>query len=759
MSFMLRHLSRASALLLIGVLVAACGGEDGSVGPEGPQGPQGPQGDPGPGLDPSTAVEGCVGCHGAGEVLPVADISSALDAHHVDLDADGPLTASGYRRLVVEITSVDVTADVVVIEFDVRDEDDDPVADIFASDGRFTLARLAPGPGVGDAIAWESLITRIEDPGGVGDGPGTPEVQADSERFAGARFEVLGGGSYRYTSAFDPMSVPVAQGDTLRLAIQLSAGDIPAGNGWCDFDADLGSANDCSSPTTFTRDITQTATCNGCHGATSDTRLAIHGGGRTEVEYCVTCHNPTSTDANSGNSVDMALMIHKIHTGSSLADGYKIWGFRNSLHDYSTVSFTKDADDCTNCHTGGGADEGNWSAVPTLEACGSCHDDVNFATGENHGTGGVQTDNTNCAFCHPASGPRGAGGGLPLPVETVHTGVARAAEAALYAGPGNGFAIEDLSVDGSDLTIDFSVTRDGVAADLDMDPEWTAGGGASRLALLVGWNADEYSNEDSGSAPAQPVSINGLDVGGAVEDLGGGSYRTVVDVSDAFGSVTAAIEGHPAADVDGDGTFSDRIPVVNAFDHIDVEGGRSTTVARRDIVDIAKCNACHDASGQGISLHGNNRTGEMQVCVVCHNPDATDIEVRPADPADAVDGKREETIDFKRMIHQIHAGAELENGVVIYGFMGSVNDFSHVGFIGNLANCESCHLPGTYGTEAAYDTFATTIDTGDDEEDPSDDLNISQTASVCSSCHDGTRALDHMKLNGASFHALDDDIL
>jgi hypothetical protein len=30
---------------------------------------------------------------------------------------------------------------------------------------------------------------------------------------------------------------------------------------------------------------------------------------------------------------------------------------------------------------------------------------------------------------------------------------------------------------------------------------------------------------------------------------------------------------------------------------------------------------------------------------------------------------------------------------------------------------------------------------------------------VCSGCHSHETATDHMKLNGASFHALDDDIL
>ena len=76
-------------------------------------------------------------------------------------------------------------------------------------------------------------------------------------------------------------------------------------------------------------------------------------------------------------------------------------------------------------------------------------------------------------------------------------------------------------------------------------------------------------------------------------------------------------------------------------------------------------------------------TSEDQVCVLCHNGNATDINRRPAPPAMTADGKPEETIDFKRMIHQIHTGAELQDGLVIYGFGGSVNDFSHVEFIGN----------------------------------------------------------------------------
>jgi len=756
-----------AATLASGGVGCSDDGDDGSPGPEGPagaQGPTGPQGPPGSGVgNPTVAIESCIGCHGENGVVPVGDITHALDAHFVDTHPDGPLTASGYRQLDIEITAVDVSrtvdADSLIIQFAVTDENGSFVTNLVSGDGRFSIARLSPGASSGDATFWRSFITR-------NDGPAT---QATTESFGSGTFQANtpSAGRYRYVSRFNPATAPagmppIAAGDTLRVAIQLSAGDLPSANGWCDFDASLAApTTDCDSASR-TREIVQTAICNSCHGETNEVQLALHGGGRTQIEYCVTCHNPFTTDGQTGNTVDMKVMVHKIHYGSSLANGYSIVGFGNSVHDYSTVTFTKDVDDCSVCHQGGG-DSGNWSMVPTMQACGACHDDVNFATGANHGSGGIQTSNANCTFCHPATGPYPSSPtALPQPIETVHRGAARRAEGAVYAGGGDGFLIEDASYNpsGSMLTVDFSVTRDGSVMDLDADPEWTAAGGASRLALLLGFPSDEFTNGGSGSTPAQPISINALDIGGAIQALGGGVYRAVraLPSSATSGSVGIGLEGHPAADLDGDGTYSDRIAVENDVLFLDVTQGRPVGVMpRRQVVDVAKCNTCHDAAGNGISLHGNNRTGE-DLCTFCHNANATDISRRPAPPAMTVDGKPEEAIDFKRLIHQIHAGEELEEGVVVYGFGATPNDYSHVVFIGNLQNCEACHMPGTYSTEDTLNGLPTTILTGADRSDPSDDTNVSQSASVCSSCHDGVAATDHMKLNGASFQALDEDI-
>jgi OmcA/MtrC family decaheme c-type cytochrome len=174
------------------------------------------------------------------------------------------------------------------------------------------------------------------------------------------------------------------------------------------------------------------------------------------------------------------------------------------------------------------------------------------------------------------------------------------------------------------------------------------------------------------------------------------------------------------------------------------------------VVDIAKCNVCHSV----LSLHGNNRTDEPQVCAVCHNPNATDKGRRTTGPF--VDGKAEEAIDFKTLIHGIHAGQESnggfrEKGLVVYGFSGA-NDFSTVEFPGQLSNCTACHtstsyqLMGIWESPTANGILGTTISTEASASDAADNLRITPTAAVCSSCHDKMGPQVHMTgLGGAQF--------
>src|SRR5262249_53686820 len=58
------------------------------------------------------------------------------------------------------------------------------------------------------------------------------------------------------------------------------------------------------------------------------------------------------------------------------------------VSDLSTVNLPSDPRRCTECHEDvkvtGAAQSNNWLTNPSRDACGACHDDVNFASGKNH---------------------------------------------------------------------------------------------------------------------------------------------------------------------------------------------------------------------------------------------------------------------------------------------------------------------------------------------------------------------------------------
>jgi OmcA/MtrC family decaheme c-type cytochrome len=207
------------------------------------------------------------------------------------------------------------------------------------------------------------------------------------------------------------------------------------------------------------------------------------------------------------------------------------------------------------------------------------------------------------------------------------------------------------------------------------------------------------------------------------------------------------VEGHPAVDVTGDGA-PDSLPVVSVGQVFAITD--SAPVEYPPIVEIARCNVCH----QQLAVHGNNRVDNTYLCASCHNPDATDIARRVAGSnCQAVTGTLDDqAIDFKYMIHAIHAGAVA--GYKVCGFGNTGFDFSGVAYPGKLNNCEGCHLADTYYPPDASSALATTIDAGD-RTTPLGDVAITPAAAACSACHVDPAAIQHMQLNG-SFSAVKD---
>ena len=118
------------------------------------------------------------------------------------------------------------------------------------------------------------------------------------------------------------------------------------------------------------------------------------------------------------------------------------------------------------------------------------------------------------------------------------------------------------------------------------------------------------------------------------------------------------------------------------------------------------------------------------------------------------DGKDEESLDFKTMVHGIHASRYRDEPLQIVGFRGfstHVYDEEQVQYPGDLQNCLSCHADGTYAVPLAASALGTTFDTGSVTSDPTDDRVITPASAVCSSCHDSAGARAHMEGNGGNF--------
>lgn len=634
-----------------------------------------------------------------------------------------------------------------VVNFTVTDEEGVAIVDLTSSNVRFTIAKLIPAIN-GSSSAWQSYINREKVPAV---NPANPSaIQATSER--GGALVNNEDGTYTYTFVTDvtavttPMAVSYEPDLTHRIAIQFSGGP-PVLNPTFDWVPSSGATSGI-----LTRDIVAIESCNTCHDP-----LALHGGGRRDTKYCVTCHNPGTTEPNSMNTVDFTVMIHKIHRGASLpsvqAGGeYVIYGYLDSKHDYSHVQFPQDIRNCTNCHAGTGtgsgddiltADGDNWNEVPSRAACGSCHDDLDFST---H-IGGL-TDDSACLLCHSEGGFKGS-------IADSHRNLTNEFIAE--------FQINILDVQntapGEFPIVTLSVTNpldNDAPYDILNDAEFDGG----RLNVGVAWDTADYNNVGNGGVNARYQVTNALTNATAVGD---GTFTLVTETRIPDGSVAPfiAATGSGAIIVEGRGrkdvSLTDtpsigNIPITFGIGYFSINEPDGVAVPRRKVVSIDNCNVCH-----AIKInHGSNRTNDTQGCVGCHNPRNTDKVVRDIAQNPPTDGKDEESLDFKRLIHAVHASAFRENPLQVVGFGGRsthVFDEEEVLFPGRLSNCRTCHVEGGWRLPLGANVLASTIDTGADIADPSDDTMITPTASVCSSCHDGDLARGHMEQNGGDFSA------
>ena len=731
--------ARACAIvaILLGLLAAACSGTTGPAGPAG-----------------STSSSGSGGSPTGGAA---ANISAAT-------------------AITGTITSVAIGGPPVV-KFALVNQAGAPVQGLPASDLGFAIAQLVPGQN-GSASQWNSYIYNTVKPGtcpaGVTACATVPTVQATVESASSGTLIDHGDGTYQYTFAKDITKDTVVIYDatlTHRVGFEIR-GLAQANNGAYTFQPSSGATTGI-----FSREIVDTATCDSCH-----TLLSAHGGARVEVQYCVMCHNPGTTDPYSGNTLDMKVMAHKIHTGNSLPSiqtasgtdttptlgvGYWIVGYMASLSNFNTVVFPQDTRNCTSCHAQNHpnlTEAANYTNVPTMEACGACHDNVNFATGANHSSG-IIANNTQCVTCH---GPASTINNGQLQVVAAHVNPELAFQThisyniikATNTGPGQMPVIQFSVTDPTNANKPWNLVTDEPFA-------YCAGQSVANLDLAVAWSTTDYTNVGSGvtSEAAQPFSLPVTCAAAPPTANGDGSYTITSPTAipaNIKGSAGILFEGHPAHDFD-DGTGPQEIPVPSAVSYAPITD--PVAVPRREVAAVAKCNVCH----QQLNGHGNNRVDSVQACSVCHNPNATDVVARigagitPQNP-DPTDGLAEQTIDLKVLIHAIHASAlratDLGVPYVVY-HRGSANNFSALRFSGLINDCVACHDAGTYypPDPNSSTVLATTISTyvnGVGNSGPAGQTAVTAATAACSACHQSATEKTHMLQNGGSFTAVKD---
>ncbi len=584
----------------------------------------------------------------------------------------------------------------------------------------------------GDTLYHSYTATQATSPGG-----GSAE-QATTD--SGGSFQKISDGIYVYT--FKTKLPSGYQAGLTHTVAAWATRDLSEFELGTDLDAATFNWVPSGAEVTVTRSIVSDQKCNQCHG-----ELIAHGS-RTEVALCIVCHQPQSTDPDTGNTVDFTTMVHKIHMGEGLPSveagkPYQIIGYRGSVHDFSNVVFPADVRNCQTCHNESApeasalsprqsqAQSGRVSTLsvrgrpralaqaearkltltsdqyllrPSRRACGSCHDDVNFATGENHAAL-PQISDTQCTRCHTPEGELE----FDLSIKGAHT-----IERFSKELKGVNFELFGVtnSAPGQAPTVEFGITNN--------SSEPIPPSQMNRLSLVLA--GDNQGRDDL----TQTVSENALSATGQ----NGHYFYTFQQPlpEDATGSWAVGIEGYRNATLLA-GTLQERAvreAGKNKTLYFAVNG--ATPTPRRQVVATESCNSCHFS----LSAHGDNRNSVDQ-CVLCHNPTATDAAQRPADQGAA------EAINFKQMIHRIHSGEELARDLTIFGFRGSTNNFNEVRYPRERTDCAACHVDGSQLLPLAGN-LASTVD-------PRGLINPAPPITgACLSCHDNLSVAAHADL-------------
>ena len=459
--------------------------------------------------------------------------------------------------------------------------------------------------------------------------------------------------------------------------------------------------------------INDTTSCLACHDKKN---FGFHGSSaRRDVKLCVLCHQPQTIDPDTGHTMDMKVMIHKIHAPGELSAPYVIYGNSQSVHDYSHMTYPQDVRNCDNCHEGidatrKPAQSDAWYTKPSRAACGSCHDDIDFATGAKH-PGGVQIDDKQCANCHQPEG-----------------------------------TLEfDASIKGAHMIDKKSKQLKGITATVVSTSNMAPGKKPTAVFALK--NADGTAIDGTKLATFSPILAGATSdytwyrredarTTGVFDAAAGTTTYTFTNAipDNATGTWTISADIRRNATLargDGATAISMQESTVNPIKYVSLNA--NAMAPRRTVVTMSQCNQCHDS----LSLHGGQRNA-IEECVICHNPKESDVSRRPANAG------APESVSMARMIHRIHTGEHLTRDFTIYGFGNTPFSFNEIKYPGDRTSCNKCHTANSHllPLRSGLETVTTLRDFFTAQ---------GPGTAACLGCHDSSDAAAHAYLNTVTF--------
>lgn len=505
---------------------------------------------------------------------------------------------------------------------------------------------------------------------------------------------------------------------------------------------------------TEVKKVVDRAACNACHQ-----NFAAHGGGRSEPQLCVMCHNPGSQDFhNNGQQVDFKLMVHKFHRGKLLTQDYVVHNSVARKTDTSKtpnvitgVTYPGEIRNCSKCHDGSAtatvrtAQGDNWKTKPSKNACFACHDDYKAAGSgwqlAHIGAGISLTDpdsnpDSTCVKCH---GPTGS----PVNAAAEH----QVPEWVLGENYQYNIWKTTLNADRT-VTVEYSVSNPKTGSDYDIldfsKYKYVVANAAGTQktntfvfsgSMYIGWGTDDYTNAGAIGRPWSSSCTTQVASGTPTCDAATGLPKAAVPGTPNTNGAGGALitRGQPVAlsvlfdssvrRVGNGNRFtvtSTPIPASATGTGVVAYAGRvslpknatsSYAVPVKNVVsyfalgsgavvvrrDVVATEKCEVCHDKFIRNHGHGGSRNTpEVCVICHNGN------NPLNGTVVAAGSvthYAESAHFKRAVHIWHKemAANNKNSTTLLG--QGINFPAQkrlTATYGDLSNCNMCHTNNSY---------------------------------------------------------------